>query len=273
METIGIIGLGSMGRMLAEGWLERGAAAAEHLAVANRTREKALEFGRAHPGVTVAADVRAAAAAGTVFLCVPPDQVRAVLEEIRPVLSADQHLVSIAAYVTLADLAAVVGVPTSKAMPSFAAEAGDGVALVCHGAGVDDARARRLERLLGSLGEIRTIREDQFEVYSDITSCGPGIFAAVCERYVAAAGRHGDIDPEAAAAMLMRTLRGLANLHLQGGRGFADIIARVARRGGITETAIAALDAAVPDAFDAMFALTLAKHEARKRELGPAFRA
>lgn len=77
---IGIIGYGSMGKMLADNFLAAGVADKGTLFLANRTLSKLQEMeGRA---VICKSNAEVAAAVDFLFLCVRPADIKIILEEI-----------------------------------------------------------------------------------------------------------------------------------------------------------------------------------------------
>ncbi len=79
-ESIGVIGLGSMGSMLADGFLRTGAVSEERLFVYTRTGAKAARLKREHPAVTICPSLdRLVAECGILALCVPPKEAVGVL--------------------------------------------------------------------------------------------------------------------------------------------------------------------------------------------------
>jgi pyrroline-5-carboxylate reductase len=267
---VAFIGYGSMGRMLAEGFLRRGTLVPGDLAVANRSPGKLGALAGFHPPIFATPDNREAArGASLVFLCVKPMDARAALESIRNELdAADCHVISIAACVTLGMLDRIRPGRYTKAIPSLASEAGSGVTLLCHGPGVRPEEAATAENLFAALGTVKRIQESDFEAAADLTSCAPGLLAAMFRQFVLAGLRHSRIDPADAEEMVMRTVYGTAKLMLEGKLGFQEVIDRVATKGGITEEGVKVLEAGLPPVFDGVFAATLAKHEKIKEALG-----
>ena len=99
MKKAAFIGTGNMGAPLVGAACK--ALGAEQVVITNRTREKAEALAE-RLGCAVAEDNRSAAAqAEVVFLCVKPQMLRGVAEELAPVLGAGQTVVSIAAGLTL----------------------------------------------------------------------------------------------------------------------------------------------------------------------------
>jgi pyrroline-5-carboxylate reductase len=266
MDKVGFIGYGHMGSVMLDGLLKAEALLSDQVVVATRTRHKLDELKAAYPAVQIAGDARAVAGqCATLFVCVPTYQVKPVLVEIGDALCADTHLITIAGGLELASVERVYAGPVSKVMPTLVMAAGAGVTLICHNARVSPAKKERLQRWFRRVGQVKVIPEHQFEVAADFTSCTPGLLAGICEQFVQAGIRHGDLTYAEASEMLLHTVYGTAKLLLESGEDFGGLIRRVATKGGATEGGVEVLAAYLPDVFEKMFGATLERHEARKQ--------
>ena len=87
-RKVGIIGYGSMGKMLLWKFAEAGAVSKENLLAANRTREKLDE---ASSIATICeSNAELAAKADIVFVCVRPSDMKGVFEEVIDSIQSDQ---------------------------------------------------------------------------------------------------------------------------------------------------------------------------------------
>lgn len=248
-----------MGSMLVNGFLSTEVLHPEQILVYTRNPEKQRAVARL--GVAVAAS-NAALATGCshVFLCVKPLEIKGVLEEIAPCLQAGTHLVSIAASLTINHVEQLFNGPVTKVIPSLTAEVREGISLVCHNAKVSPDQAAFLESLFNAVSTVQVIAEENFEAGADLTSCAPGLIAAIFQQFVAAGVRHSTLAPEIAERMVLHTLYGTAKLLLDKQVGFDETIARVATPGGITEEGVKVLRSLLPETFDSVFTQTLGKH-------------
>lgn len=263
---IGIIGLGSMGRMLVEGWL-RGGIRGERLSLFSRTPARYEDLRFQHPEVRVAPTIpELVQQVDLVFLAVPPSEVKGVLEKITT--GGNQHLVvvSLAASVTLACLQSVVGHRVCRVIPNIAAEVDEGTFLFCQG-GLGKEDGRLVVELLSNMGAVYPIPEDLIEVYTDLTSCSPGIFSAVFQLFLASAHRFGDLDPALARQLFLHSLSGLTKLYRERNLDFDQVVSRVARKGGVTEVGIQVVNQGLPGTFDEVFEKTLEDHREKKRKM------
>jgi len=264
---IGIIGFGSMGRMLTNGLITSRSISQEDIYISSRTLSKVETFLKQYSGINVCNNnFDVAKNCDIVFLCTPPNQIKQVLLDIKEYVTDNKYIVSIAAYVSLDNIGSIIQGQVSKVIPSFVSEVNEGVFLVCHNQKVTISNKDILAKIISKLGKIYEINENQFEVYTDITSCSPGIFSAVFSEFIQSACKHGNIDCDKALEMFIQTLYGLSKIYKERHIGFSETIKRVARKGGITEIGISVVNDKSPALFDEIFDKTLAKHEMRKEE-------
>ena len=148
---IGIIGYGSMGKMLLWKFSSNSKIAREDLYIANRTREKVLEAEE----IAVVCDNRTLASeCDIVFVCVRPVDMKAVLSDISTSLKDGALLVTLNGSITFDMIRKIVDCKTAKVIPSLTAEIDRSQTIVCYNGlvGADDKVI--LRNLLTSIGEV-----------------------------------------------------------------------------------------------------------------------
>ena len=240
-----------MGSMLVNGFLTTKVIAPEDMVISTRSLTKLETITDKWKGITVLNDNRnVAKKSDALFLCVKPLDILSVLQEIRSDLKISTHLISIAACVTIDDVENQFLGPVTRMIPSLTSEVKEGVSLLCHNTRVSDGRKFFLEHLLGAISNVIHIPETEFEIATDLTSCAPGMFAAIFKNYIQASLRHTDIPPDVVHQMVVSTLFGTAKLLAKKKIGFSEMIHRVATKGGITEEGVKVLDTHLPSVFD-----------------------
>ena len=244
MKKAAFIGTGNMGAPLA-----RAACLAlgpEQVVLANRTRAKA-EALAARLGCSAAEDNRAAAAqAEVVFLCVKPQMLRAVAEELAPVLGADQTVVSIAAGLTLDTirgwLAGAKGAPALvRVMPNTPAAIGKGMLALAAEEGTPEARIQAVEAMLAPAGLVEPIAEGQMDAFSAVAGCGPAFVDLFLEA-LADGGVKVGLPRRQAMTYAAQMVLGSAALVLESGKHPGQLKDEVCSPGGSTIAGVAALE-------------------------------
>jgi len=235
--TIGIIGTGHMGGMLAAMLAET---SGERILVFNRTPEKAALVAERHPHIAVARGLcEIAEACDTVVICTRAANGEQVIRDIGPRLLPKSLLLTT---ISTADLAAwqrlTPAIPV-KMVPSLTQWAKSGVILVIYPETADQSTKRRVEDLLRPIGRPFSIADEQVRVASDLTSCGPAFWARLCLAWSNAAAATGALDSTEAAELIRDTAVGFARL-LEAGWSFAEVVDAVCVPGGVTEAGLEA---------------------------------
>jgi pyrroline-5-carboxylate reductase len=253
MKKIGFIGFGHMGKALVRALLN-GGIAPESLVISSRRIERVREFGNEFPGIGIverSADV--ARNADVLFICVNTLEVINVVNDIGPHIRADTHIVSIAGGVTILSIENIIPGKISRVIPTLTCEVAKGTSLVCHNAMVDAGERQYLEDMLRKIGRVLVIGEEQFVVYTALSSCAPGLIAALFDVLIESATRCGNTDPGKAFQVLLSSLEGTAALLREKNESFSELVNRVARKGGNTEIGVALFKNRFPAVFDEMF--------------------
>lgn len=262
-KKVGIIGYGSMGSMLLHGFAEADIREKTDLYVSTANDEKLS--GLKESSITVCPSNRELAkTCDVIFICVKPIQVCSVLEEIKAELTENKHLVSIAGSVTTNILEQKFPGKISRCLPTLISEVKEGVTLIYHNDKVFPDDGLLVENLLGTISTVKQIPEKDFEIVSDLTSCAPGLIAAIFSEYVNCALAHTTIDKKEVTDIVIKTLFGTAKLFHEKGFDFETTIKRVATKGGATEAGANVLKKELPPVFTAMFNNTL--HVQKKRQ-------
>lgn len=258
---LGLIGYGSMGSMLLQGFIKSGALAARDIIVSTRTKSKLEQLKSAWPDINIAAgNAEAAEKAKYVFVCVEPDDVKSILMEIKDCLNADSVIVSAAGSVSMQNIESVTHGKVIRFMPTVTSEVGEGVTLLCCNERTRAEEAAYIEALLNIIGRVKQIPEEEFGPALILTSCGPGLFASMLNEFVESALRQNSgLGRKDAEEMVIATFFGTAKTLLEKNMGVDELIRRVATKGGTTEEGVRVLRTGLPAVFDQMFGVTLGK--------------
>ena len=253
---IGIIGYGSMGKMLLWKFSGNAGIAKDDLLVANRTPEKLSE---AKYIATICDNTTLAGTADIVFVCVRPSDMKIVLSEISSSLKDDALLVTLNGSITFDMIAKLVNCRTAKVIPSLTAEIDRSHTIVCYNGlvGADDKTVLRV--LLSSIGEVIELPENEVGMGSELVSCMPGFIASIFDVICNSAEGHTEIPREQIVKMVLNTMSATGDLMLQKDLSFNDVVTRVATKGGITEEGAKVIYDMFPSAADEMFNKTLEK--------------
>jgi pyrroline-5-carboxylate reductase len=218
-KKIAVIGCGKMGSILLEAFLERKLVSAEEVAATVQHEEKSRTLSGGLGSVALGTDNRIAVAnAPVVLLCVKPQVLPQVLEEIAPVLASGTLVISIAASTTVAFIQQNLGkdVPVVRAMPNTPAMVGAAMTALCAGPAVHADHLETARKLFESVGRVVVVDEKHMDAITALSASGPA-FAFVILESLAEAGVKVGLPREMATTLAAQTLFGSAKLALETG--------------------------------------------------------
>ncbi len=250
-----------MGEALVGGLLAAGWAEASELVLVERVESRRRELAERFPGVDVRSEPVASEGA---VIAVKPGDVEAACRAVSG--AGIGRVLSIAAGVRLAELEAwsAAGVPVVRAMPNTPALVGEGASAVAASAHAVDADLAWAEGVLGAVGTVVRVTEDQLDAVTGLSGSGPAYVFLVAEALIEAGVASG-LPRDVSSSLVTQTLLGSARLLAGSGQGPEALRAGVTSPGGTTAAGVGALEArAVRAGFlEAVLAAT-----ERSRQLG-----
>lgn len=240
MMRIAVLGGGVMGEALIVG-MQRRLDPSPQIVVAEKRPERSADLVR-RLGIQEADPAGAVAGSDVVILVVKPQDIRALLAEIRGQVPHGALVVSIAAGITTALIEQAL--PTAqvvRAMPNTPARIESGLTGVSAGASCDAEHLDLACQLLAALGTVVQVPESQQDAITSVSGSGPAYVFYLAQAMIAGA-IDGGIDPQQAREIVVATLLGSARL-LQAGDEAPEVLrAMVTSPGGTTAAAIAVFD-------------------------------
>lgn len=257
MKKTGIIGYGSMGKMLLGKFSESGKLRYDELYISSRTVSKIEEASDKYK--VMDSNIELAASSDIVFICTRPKDIVTVLEEIAGVVCEDTLIVSLNGSITFDSLEKISKHKYAKVIPSVTAEINRSQTLVTYNGYADAQDKADLKDLLSCIGNVIELPENEMGMGSELVSCMPGFIASMFDVICRSAKQHTSIPDEQIIRMVLDTLCSTGELMLRKDMSFEDVVSRVATKGGITEVGAKVIYEGFPDIADEMFEKTLAK--------------
>lgn len=254
--TVGIIGYGSMGKMLLCKFSEYAGLDKQSILVSNRTSDKLRE---AENIATITDNHGVAGAADIIFICVRPVDLKGVLEEIRDDIRPDALLVSLNGSISFQSIHKVISSKTAKVIPSVTAEIGRSQTLVCFDDNTDEKDKAELTALLKHIGDVIELPENEMGMGSELVSCMPGFIASIFDVICSSAQKHTSLPKEQIVRMVLATMSATGDLMIRRDMSFDDVVKRVATKGGITEEGTKVIYEGLPETADLLLQKTLEK--------------
>jgi len=262
-QNIGIIGYGSMGKMIFSKFAQSNNINPSNLYISNRTFEKIKDLNTIYPNVNICKNnIELVNKVDMLFICVKPLEIKTVLNEIINNIKNNCHIISLNGSVLFNQLEKIcVNNKISKVIPSVTAEINQSVTLVSHNNLVKNEDKNKLNILLECFGSVIEIPENELGMGSELTSCMPGFIGSIFKVITEEAEKHTKINKNDIVKMVIETMYGTGKLLMDKNMSFDELINRVATKGGITEEGVKIIEKKLPETINEMFEKTLEKRK------------
>jgi pyrroline-5-carboxylate reductase len=234
-----------MARALSAGFIRAGKATAEEI-IGSDVSADARRLFEAQTGAAARESNRAVAQGTRVLiLAVKPQIMDAVLAELKTALTDEHLVISIAAGVPLARLAAALGSDRRliRVMPNTPCLVGAAASAIAAGGAASDEHARFVEDLFRSVGIAVRVPESLLDAVTGLSGSGPAYVFQFIEA-MSDGGVRAGLSRDVAMQLAAQTVLGAAKMVLETGRHPADLKDAVASPAGTTIAGLAVLERA-----------------------------
>ncbi|QDT00141.1 pyrroline-5-carboxylate reductase [Adhaeretor mobilis] len=233
---LGFIGSGRMATALARGCIEAKLYQAGDVVASDPYEPAREQFAEQLSGVATVEDNAAVLQqADVVFLAVKPQMMDEVLDAIAEHVMPSHLLISIAAGVTLQRLASHLPAKTRliRVMPNTPCLIGRGACGFAVGASCNEVDSQTVKRILGSVGIVHEVEEQQLDAVTGLSGSGPAFVYSVIES-LAAGGVAGGLSEKLSLELAIQTTVGAAEMLTATGKSPAELRDQVTSPGGTT---------------------------------------
>jgi len=180
---IGFIGAGNMAEALMKGIMSAGLASKDEIIASEPSTERKEFIARTY-GVRVTGDnVEVARNANLIVLAVKPNNVSMVMDELKPYLTTDHLLISIAAGVRIAQIESKLnyGVRVIRVMPNQPCLVGASASAFALGKSAKPEDKDTVMKLLQSVGIAFVVEEKLLDAVTGLSGSGPAFVYVVIE--------------------------------------------------------------------------------------------
>ncbi|WP_462247478.1 pyrroline-5-carboxylate reductase [Ekhidna sp.] len=211
-KNISIIGTGNLGRSIAEGIVAKNLTGPNQITLTKRDISTISDLENRGYNLTQS-NLIAAQSADVILLCVQPNQVAEVLEEIKELLDDSKLLISVVTGVSIKELTSLMEnkIPVVRAMPNTAISIGESMTCI---SSADKEGLEIAKSLFDALGKTLIIDEKLMQAATVLGASGIAFFM----RYLRAATQGGiqmGFDAADAQMIAMQTAKGAASLVLE----------------------------------------------------------
>jgi pyrroline-5-carboxylate reductase len=240
---IGFLGAGKMASALAKGWLSAGLTSADRLCASDPLPAARDSFAKETGAFVSTVNSDIIQRSDVLVLAVKPQHMSGLLVEVQPGVTAKHLIVSIAAGITLEQLAAGLGAERRliRVMPNTPCLVGASASAYAAGAKATAADVQLVDRLLNSVGRAIAVPEKLLDAVTGLSGSGPAYVAVIIEALSDGGVRMG-LPRDVAQLLAAQTVLGSAKLLLEAGLQPAALKDMVASPGGTTIAGLHSLE-------------------------------
>ena len=217
-KKVALLGLGKIGGILLRALLKKEVLRPDDTVATVGHPERARKLSQ-ELGIPVTTDNRKAVEqADLVLLCVKPQIVGVVAQEIRPEMTSSKLLISVAASVPTHYIEGIVGsgVPVVRAMPNTPCIIDCGMTGICKGKFADQSHLESALSLFDAVGLTVSVDEKQMDAVTGLSASGPAFIFIILES-LAEAGVKVGLPRDVATLLAAQTVQGAARMTLETG--------------------------------------------------------
>lgn len=233
-----VVGAGIMGEALISALISSGVNP-ESITISEKRADRSAEL-IAKYSIKQALLAENVASAEALLLVVKPQDMAAVLEEIKGSINPAAVVITFAAGKSISFISNGLGTgnPVVRVMPNTPTMVGAGMAAASFGPGVTDVHKKFVLGFLAATGKVIEVSEDLQDAVTATSGSGPAYFFAFVEAMVAGAKELGLSDRDA-TTLTVQTIVGAAKLLDESGKSATTLRENVTSPNGTTAAALA----------------------------------
>lgn len=266
MEKVLFVGAGSMAEAIISGIVKQRVLQGNQVYVMNRSDAERLCTLEDRYGIEkVCEDRSVIKEMDLIVLATKPKDIHQAMADIKPLLREDAAILSVIAGTSISAMEEGLGKrPIARSMPNTSATIGKSASGVAWNEEVDEPLKQSILDLLGSIGLVKEVEEDDLHAVTALSGSGPAYIYYLAEAMEAAALQQG-LTEDVAKELIIQTIEGAAAMLKQTNEQPAVLRKNVTSPGGTTEAGINALESRD---FQQTVAEAIDQAAKRSRELG-----
>lgn len=193
-----------------------GAVGRKQITASARRRERAEELSRRYGIRATTRNREAVAAADIVIVCVKPQAMLEILQEIRPDVKARHLVISVAASVSTRFIEKHLDgkIPVIRTMPNTPCMLREGMTAIAPGSTASERHVQKARRIFEAVGRCLILDERHFDAVTGLSASGPAFIYTVIES-LAEGGVKTGLPREVATELAAQTVLGSARMVLE----------------------------------------------------------
>ncbi len=241
---IGFIGGGNMGAAIIKGVIASNTAAAIDISVSDKNADSLDAIKNEYGVYTTDNNKEVTRRSDVIFLCVKPNVVYKVIDEIKDYVNLERMIVSIVAGQSIAKLEEAFAKPVKlvRVMPNTPALVGEGMSAVCPNDVVGTKDVEAAMQILSSFGKAEIVPEYMMDAVTAVSGSSPAYVFMLIEA-MADAAVMGGMPRAQAYTFAAQAVLGSAKMALETGKHPGELKDMVCSPAGTTIEAVGELEA------------------------------
>jgi pyrroline-5-carboxylate reductase len=217
-KRVAVLGAGKMGGILLKALLEKGLLSRRGTVATVQHEDRARSLAKKLGIVAITDNLAAVKDVDVIFICVKPQVVEEVIEQIRPNISKGQLIISIAASVPTSQIEHALqhDLAVVRAMPNTPCVLGCGMTGLCRGKFANTKHLEMAATLFNVVGRSVIVDEKHMDAVTALSASGPAYIYIILES-LAEAGVKVGLPRDIATLLAAQTTLGAASVVLETG--------------------------------------------------------
>lgn len=242
--NFGFIGCGNMGSAIIGGIIKNGIANADNIYVSDKSKIALDNINNSYGVYTSQDNTKIVSKVQILFLCVKPQLLYNVIDEIKSVVNSDTVIVSIVAgqSIEMIENAFEKEIKLVRVMPNTPALVGEGMSAMSPNGNVTDDEMKVVSDVFNSFGRGEIVSENLMDAVTAVSGSSPAYVFVMIEAMADAAVK-GGMTRDKAYVFAAQAVLGSAKMLLETGKHPGELKDMVCSPAGTTIDAVAELEA------------------------------
>ncbi|MBE0479011.1 pyrroline-5-carboxylate reductase [Candidatus Aerophobetes bacterium] len=230
---LGIIGTGKMGGTIVNAILDKNIIPPQNLFIYDKQEDKIYNF--IQRGARFLPVDKLIKKIDILIIAVKPNDMKPLLQSIKPYLKPAQVVVSIAAGVSISSIKMILGtsIPVVRVMPNAAISVSEGTCALSTGSTIDAEKISFIEKIFRAVAVVVEVPENKIDAVTGLSGSGPAYVYMMIEGLIRG-GEQAGLSREISRKLATQTVLGAAKLVKESDKDTEELIASVATPGGTT---------------------------------------
>lgn len=234
MNKIGFIGGGKMATAIMKGIINSKWCDCKNIIVSDKNDNALQILKKTYNVNTSDKNIEVVKNANIILFAVKPFVLRDVLNEIKPYITKDHIILSIAAGISIKTIEEILGnIPVIRIMPNTPALVNEGMSAICKGNYASDKEVEIAMEIFNNVGKVVKSEEKYIDIITAISGSGPAFYYYIINE-IAKAGEQLGLDYETCLKLSAQTAYGSAKMVMESGVNPEQLIINVTTPGGCT---------------------------------------